>query len=490
MLALIIGFLSFVSPANGSEKNHDVIIVSDSVKRPLKKRTHAEDTTGVFLNINRIFIIGNRITRDQIILRELTLKAGDVIYSTEVPGILDLDRKKLINTRLFNTVAIRVLELDSTNVDLLVDLNERWYTFPAPIFELADRNFNEWWQNYNHDFRRVNYGLRLYQYNMRGRNETLRFHAQIGFQRKFELHYRFPYIDKRQKHGLSTEFTYQETKNLAIRTDDHKYTFLKFNDLLRTDKVAALTYTYRKSFYKTHSVKYEFRRTEIADTVKALNPNYIKGETRKELRYNYITYQFNADHRDFIAYPLKGFHLQANFTRTGLIASDDVKKWEGHFTYSNYLELGKKFFLSNNATVYASTPNDLSYVNYGVLGLRRQFVRGYEVYVIEGQHFFLNKTTFKKLIFSNTYHWGLMPIEQFRHIPLAIYLKTYFDIGAVENYPDYEAANINTRLSDKLLSGAGFGVDVVGSYDIVLRFEYTFNAEGERGFFFHLRREF
>jgi hypothetical protein len=46
---------------------------------------------------------------------------------------------------------------------LLVDVNERWYTFPVPIFELSDRNFNEWWQNYNHDFRRVNYGLRLYQ---------------------------------------------------------------------------------------------------------------------------------------------------------------------------------------------------------------------------------------------------------------------------------------------------------------------------------------
>jgi outer membrane protein assembly factor BamA len=490
MLALILGFLSFVSPANGAEKSHEVTIVADSVKRPLKKRNQPEDTTGVFLNINRIFIIGNRITRDQIILRELTLKPGDVIYSTEVPGILDLDRKKLINTRLFNTVDIRILQLDSTNVDLLVDLNERWYTFPAPIFELSDRNFNEWWQTYDHDFSRVNYGLRLYQYNMRGRNETLRLHAQIGFQRKFELHYRFPYIDKKQKHGLSTEFTYQETKNLAVRTDDHKYTFLKHTDILRTDKVAALTYTYRKTFYKTHSLKYEFRRTEIADTVKALNPNYIKGETRTELRYNYITYQFNADHRDFIAYPLKGFHLQANFTRTGLLPNDDVQKWETYATYSIYLDLGKKFFLSNNATVYASTPNDLSYINYGVLGLRRQFVRGYEIYVIEGQHFLMNKTTFKKLIFSNVYHWGQMPIEQFRHIPLAIYLKTYFDIGGVKNYPDYEGTNINTRLSDKLLTGAGFGIDVVGSYDVVLRFEYTFNAEGERGFFFHLRREF
>lgn len=487
MLVLIIGFLSVFNSSRDTTLLE--LNAMDSVKRP-GKRGAIVDTTGRFVLINRIFLLGNRITRDQIIRRELSLKEGDIIYSSDIPSVLDLDRKKLLNTRLFNTVNIRTLELDSARVDLVVDLNERWYTFPAPIFELSDRNFNEWWQTYNHDFRRVNYGLRLYQYNMRGRNETLRLHAQFGFQRKFELLYRFPYIDKRQKHGLATEFGYLETKNLAVRTDDHKYTFLEARDLLRTDRYAALTYSYRKSFYKTHALKFEHRRTEIADTVKALNPTYIKGEDKNQLQYNFLSYQFTADHRDFFAYPLKGFHLQANFTRTGLTSSDDVEKWEAHAIYSNYFDLGKKFFLSNNATIYASTPDDLSYANYGVLGLRRQFVRGYEIYVIEGQHFFMNKTTFKKLIFSSTYHWGDMPIEQFRHIPVAIYLKTYFDLAGVKNYPDYEQANMNTRLSEKLLTGAGFGVDFVGSYDIVLRFEYTFNAEGERGFFFHLRREF
>jgi hypothetical protein len=110
--------------------------------------------------------------------------------------------------------------------------------------------------------------------------------------------------------------------------------------------------------------------------------------------------------------------------------------------------------------------------------------------VIEGPFFFLNKTTFKKLIFSNKYHWKAMPLEQFRHIPLAIYFKTYADFGYVKNYDDYESLGLNTRLTDKILQGTGFGIDVVGSYDVVLRFEYTFNAEGENGLFFHLRREF
>lgn len=486
MLALIIGFLSLFS---GHGSSHDAV-ATDSLKRPNRNKEVQLDTTRKFVQINRVFVIGNRITRDQIILRELRVKPGDIIYSADLPAILDLDKKKLINTRLFNTVDIKIMELDQKLIDIVVDVNERWYTFPSPIFELADRNFNEWWENYNHDFRRVNYGLRLYQYNMRGRNETLRLHAQFGFQRKFELLYRFPYIDKKQKHGLSVDLAYLETKNLAARTLEHKYVFSKSDYILKSDRVAGLTYSYRRSFYKTHHAKIEYRKTYISDTVKTINPIFIKGEGIRELEYSSFNYQFNADHRDFFAYPLKGFQFFVDFRKTGLLPNDDVNKWEASVLYSRYEDLNRNYYLSNNSVVYASTPDDLSYVNFSALGLRRQFVRGYEIYVIEGPMYALNKTTLKKKIFSNTYHWADMPIDQFRHIPLSIYFKTYFDAGVVKNYPDYENLQINTTLSDKLIAGGGFGFDIVGSYDIVLRLEYSFNIERENGFFFHLKKEF
>jgi len=488
MLAIIISFFSLFTADYNTTVNTDAIALADSIKRPGKK--HATDTTGRFLEVNRIFIIGNRITRDQIILRELSLKTGDIVYSSDLASMLDLDKKKLINTRLFNKVDIRTLELDNKKIDLLVDLNERWYTFPAPVFELSDRNFNEWWQNYDHDFKRVNYGLRLYQYNMRGRNETLRFIAQLGFQRRFELLYRFPYIDKKQKHGLSLELAFLETKNLAFRTQDHKYEFLKSRDILRRDRVAGLTYTYRKSFYRTHSVKIEYRNMGVTDTIKILNPDYIKGEATNSQEYTWITYQFTADHRDFFAYPLKGYQFNVGISKTGIAASDDVNKVEANLLYSRYFDLKKNYYLSNNMILYWSTPNNLSYTNYGVLGLKRQFVRGYELYVIEGPYYFLNKTTFKKKIFSKIYRWEDMPIEQFRHVPISIYFKTYLDLGYVKNYTDYVEDNRNRLFADKLLTGTGFGLDIIGSYDVVLRFEYSFNAQGQQGFFFHVKKEF
>ncbi|HET9487605.1 MAG TPA: POTRA domain-containing protein, partial [Chryseosolibacter sp.] len=105
--------------------------LSDSTKKERRHHYVAPDSTGRFVIVNRVFIIGNRLTRDQIIMRELTLKPGDLIYSLNLPEIIDLDKKKLINTRLFNTVEIRTLELEENKVDLLIDLNERWYTFPS-----------------------------------------------------------------------------------------------------------------------------------------------------------------------------------------------------------------------------------------------------------------------------------------------------------------------------------------------------------------------
>lgn len=81
-------------------------------------------------------------------------------------------------------------------------------------------------------------------------------------------------------------------------------------------------------------------------------------------------------------------------------------------------------------------------------------------------------------------------IPKFNYFPLAIYLKTYTDFGYVYNYPAYTKNDVNTALSNKLLGGAGFGIDFVTAYDFVMRFEYTFNTQNESGLFFHLKKEF
>ncbi|MCU0367512.1 MAG: hypothetical protein MUF39_01650 [Cyclobacteriaceae bacterium] len=454
-----------------------------------RTKTESDTTQNRIVTVNRILIIGNKITREQIISRELSLKTGDTVSTRRLNTLLELDKQKIYNLRLFNTVEISWLEITPNTADLLVEVTERWYTFPVPIFELSDRNFNEWWQNYNHDLSRVNYGIRLYQYNFRGRNETLRFTAQFGFTRRFELSYRIPYIDKRQRHGLIFDFNYGEPKNIAYFTQDHKLTFLEEEKTLEYMHGARVSYTFRRNFYETHSLSIGLQKNNIIDTIGYLNPNYfIDGSTNQQ--YANITYSFNSEHRDVIAYPLKGYRFTAFINRIGIIPDSNVNLWEFNLTYSKYIDLGNNYFFSNFTALYLSTPNEQPYSLYSALGYRRQWVKGYEIYVVEGPKFFLNKTTLRKKIFSRTWQLENMPFEQFQYLPLAIYLKGYFDWGYVENYPYYEQQQINTRLSNRLLAGTGAGLDIVTAYDAVFRLEYTFTREKTNGFFFHIKKEF
>ena len=122
------------------------------------------------------------------------------------------------------------------------------------------------------------------------------------------------------------------------------------------------------------------------------------------------------------------------------------------------------------------------------MGVGSFTLRCYELYVIEGPFFAQNQWTFRKLIFKLEKDLGkTVPIRQLSRFYLALYAKTYFDLGYIEGYPNNE---LNERLTDELLYSGGLGIDVVTIYDIVLRFEYSFNKQGESGFVFGFRAVF
>lgn len=479
MLALIVGLLGMM----GSDQTDTVAVPSDSSR---------------ILTVNRIIIIGNKITKERIISREIKLKSGDTITLKRLPHELMWDKRKIYNLRLFHTVDIRSLELPGNRIDLLVDVTERWYTFPIPIFELSDRNFSEWWNNYQHDFSRVNYGINLTQYNFRGRYETVQLIAQFGFTQRYELSYKIPYIDKKQKQGLSFYLNYAEPKNLAYFTESHVLQYLKSSKPLKVTKEASVNYFYRKSFYETHSFQFGYKNTEINPVIDSLNHNYF-GDRRLQLNYGWVAYQFNSEHRDVVQYPLRGYFITGYLQKTGLGFGSDVNLLEMGVGYARHLVLTKNLFLSNYTGAYWATPDTQPYVLYNGMGYRRQYVRGYENFVIETPTLALNKTTLKTRIFRRAWTIGAMPIERLQYFPLSIYLKLFTDWGYAQNYPYYDnyidpvtnqPMPLNTRFTNKLFGGYGFGLDFVTVYDMVIRTEYAFTNQNHEGFFLSLRKEF
>ena len=379
-----------------------------------QKLSQADSVPASFIQIDRIFVVGNRKTKERIILRELDISEGMKVDRNLLKAMIESDRKKILNTRLFLNVEIETVDLSEDMVDVIIRVNERWYFFPAPIFTLADRNFTEWWVNQNRDLSRVEYGIKLKQYNFRGRNETVGLTAQFGYTKLLQLSYQIPYIDRKQKFGLYFYADYSTNKNIAYETIEHRLQFLADEDQLLSRYRFGAYLTYRPSFYTYHQFGLFQSSTFVKDTVLQENPNFFLHGTSQQ-RYFGLYYSFVDDHRDYISYPLKGYYIKADLTQTGLGIYNDISTMRISARFSKYLDLGKKFYFAGNIVAMASTPTVQPYHNYNGVGLGKDFIRGYEVYVIDGQHYVINNNSFKKRLFSWQYDFGkMMRVKQFR----------------------------------------------------------------------------
>ena len=440
-----------------------------------------------YIVIAEITLLGNHITQDDIIFREMSVHKGDTILRADLNKRLEVDRTNIFNTALFNTVKIDLIETNSNSVVLVVSLKERWYIFPAPILELVDRNFNDWWVNHNHSFARVNYGAFLYQKNVRGRNETLRLLVQGGYTKRLGLNYSMPFLDKKKKNGLEVQFLYSSNNNAAFQTVAHKREFADDNEPLLKRLEAGIIYTFRNSFDAYHYLELNYEDYKINQVISDLNPEYFLNGDIRQQQFS-LSYSFRYDKRDLIAYPKNGYVVDFSFKKSGLGVFNDLNHSALYLRASKYLSLPGRFYLDNHTALYKiNNAGNVPYNRYSGLGYSPFLVRGNELYTIEGRAFALNKTSFKKSIFKREYEFDWMSYTQFQHFPIEILLKSYFDVGYVQNFDGYDA---NTLFTNRLIYGYGLGLDFVLTYDVVLRLEYSINDINERGFFYHLKKEF
>ncbi|MDN4164894.1 BamA/TamA family outer membrane protein [Cytophagales bacterium LB-30] len=450
-----------------------VKVVGDSIKEE-------------FVRIQRVIIVGNTKTREQIIKREFDFEVGSTYLRSELLKTLQKDKSKIFNTRLFVSVDVRLIDLSPGQVEVLVDVSERWYFFPSPIFKLADRNFNDWWQNQNANLNRVEYGVRLQQDNLRGMNEKLRVMGQFGFTRQFAVGYLFPYINKKQTLGLSFNFGYSENYSIAYRSLNNKLQFVRDDKIVRNTYMGNFAFTFREAFYNTHYVQLEYMNNWVSDTISTLNPDYFL-DGRNTQEYLRFRYEFKRDLRDIAAYPLSGFLLHFRFRNYGLGLSKDISKTDFEASFDRYLRLKHNFFVSFSSTASYSIPKRIPYNEFQGLGFNQNYLRGYELYVMEGHGYGLLKSNIKYRLLNGKLNLGkFMPLEQFRTVPYGLFLKAYIDQGYVLNRLPYPG---NERLMNTYLIGYGLGIDYVSFYDAVIRFEFSQNRMGERGFFLHFKAD-
>lgn len=438
------------------------------------------------ITIGSVSVEGNYRTRTPIILREMALQPGDTLLRKDLEYSLEVDRRKIVNTNLFITVEMQHFpsQEDSGAVDVQVVVKERLYMVVLPVFSLADRNFNEWWYDRKRDLRRTTYGLFMNYNNLTGRADQLRLSAEFGFLPNYGISYSNPYIDKAKKTGIAVGMSYATNKSLPFRTWNDKLDYFNSEQLNRERLNAFIKLTRRNKFYGFHVLDARWVNVQISNTFAKLNPNYLL-DSRTSQRYFQLAYSFSYDRRDNVQYPLRGFRYGISANKSGLLPGDDLNQASLFGWYNRYYALNKRWFFNSGLTARVSTPLRQPYAQTIGLGYKANLVRGYELYVIDGQHFVLwdNELKYRLFSFEKTFPW--IPVRQLSTIPVTAYLNSFADLGYVRNYyPELSS----TKLGNRLLPGAGLGLDVVTFYNMVIRTNYTVNGLGEGRFFFQIGR--
>ncbi len=429
--------------------------------------------------INQIVIVGNKTTKQKIILRELEFKSGDTLTNQEFSVAITQSKKNLLNTSLFNFAKFDVALVDSVNANVIIQLTERWYVFPLPIFEIDDNNFNTWFRT--KDLSRINYGMHLTHYNFRGRKEKLILTAMYGFTERYRIRYEVPYLTASQKLGLAVDVSYNRRDEIAYNSFNNER--LQYKDLENDayrNLSNSVSLSYRNKIFNTHLFTVNYSQNNITDSVANLNENFLLPNATS-LNYFRVSYQFTSDKRDSKNYPLKGSYFKASLTQYGLGILSELSLTNFNVEAKKFIEVKPRFYLAGGIRALLTPNNNQPYLLRNGLGYSSFGIRSYEYYVIDGQNIGLGRLQLRyQLVKPNSMNLQGFS-ERFGKFHYAFYLGIFSDVAFVEDQFGYP----ENRLANEIQFGQGVGLDFVSYYDIVIRAEYSFNKFGESGLFLH-----
>ncbi|TBH73390.1 BamA/TamA family outer membrane protein [Aquirufa nivalisilvae] len=441
---------------------------------------------GQMVEVDSIQFKGNERSKRSILKRELDFKEGDLLDLNEIDKKLEFSRRKLMNTNLFIWVRSEYHLTKSGKLAINFDVLEQWYFLGYPVFQLADRNLNEWWAR-GHPLDRAIYGIHLLHNNFRGRAERLMLKAETGFTQRLEFSYNNPYVDRKKTLGIGFNLDYLTSKNIAYKTQADTLVYLGSENILREKWSGGISFRKRFRFYDFQTFEVKYSHNLVSDTITKLNPAYFQGKSNEQ-NFMQLGYTFSYDFRDYVVYPLVGKKIDISFQKYGVLAQDEINFWEINAGLSYYFDLGKKFYFSSQFKGKITQDGaTVPYANQRGLGYRNEVVRGFELKVVDGTDYFLSRNTLKYQLFKQIIPLSFIPYKQFNQMPLSIYPTAFLDLAYVN-----QANRVETKsnFANKWLFGYGVGLDIVTYYNFVLKMALPFNNGGKYGFVVGLGREF
>ncbi len=161
--------------------------------------SYAESVSDEYPIIYGIKVVGNHVTNENFILREMRLSSG----MSADPELLEADRLHLLSLGIFNMVELSIVT-DIGRAIVLVRVTERFYIYPYPILQYDPANPS----------RRI-YGIIVSHNNFRGYAERLSFGWWDGYQRGMYLLHSDSWFSIGGKYGLKTQISFNDVEIIA-----------------------------------------------------------------------------------------------------------------------------------------------------------------------------------------------------------------------------------------------------------------------------------
>ncbi len=434
--------------------------------------------------VGDILLLGNKKTREFIVLREIPFKTGEEYSLEGLVKKFEVARRQLMNTALFTSVTVTAKNITGTRIDIIVEMKERWYLFPLPYFKPVDRNLNQWLVEQKASLSRVNYGAKIYYNNATGRNDKFRLTLGNGYTKQLSVSYDRLYIDKQLKWGMKVAFAAGKNRELNYNTINDKQVFLKDkNNYIRTFTNASVELTYRRAIKTRHSFGVGYINEQIKDTIVTLNPSFFKSG-RNRISFPGINYTLTYFDLDYIPYPTKGYAAQLSVGKSGF--NNIINIWQLHVKGLAIWPVSSKSFFSVNTYGGIKLPFKQPYFNQRFLGYGDVFMQGFEYYVIDGVAGGYLKTTYtRELLNCKVKVPSRKKGKEGERIPVRIFGKVFGNTGYVHNPQPGD-----NSLSNTLLYSGGVGIDIFTFYDITFKLEWAFNSLGQNGLFLHRKTIF
>lgn len=446
-----------------------------------------------YIVVDSIIISGNKQTKAFVIENEIILKNKEIYKKSELNELVLQSKNMLTNTNLFIFCDISYVEYKYQHIYVNINVTENWYLWPIPSFELSDRNFKQW-QLMDYKLNRTNYGIYLFKYNLKGKNETLKLAIINGYTRKYALYYSKPYFKKYQKLGFEFSTSFKQNKEIWYQTKNNKIQFYKnYDKFLFQRWENSLSFLVRRNNFMTEKWEIEYNNIKIDKPMIAdsLNRNFLlTGDMQNEIC---IKQTMNYEKRNNKYYPLTGFYLK-NELKLGSIRSDSSSEIISEsFETAIYNEIVKRLYLS--AFFKGKITNQMMpyipYYNFKALGYA-DYVRGYEQYVVDGHAFLLAKVNLKFALI-NQYKLKI-PFKlnkKYISLPFGTYINLFADWGKTYNNQWQESFyGFNNSLANEHLFGYGGGIDFLVLNDKVLRVEYSQNILNDKNLNLHFKKAF